>query len=125
MQISVAKPIVRLMCLGAAFLLAACGSQKTSSYLPSKNVVNVEADVAQVVAFQPEDAAIQLANRTVQPQALQYRLFWYDAQGVTQQGSEVQPWQAVLLAAEQQLTLPLAKPNEAAQFYRFYLRLAR
>lgn len=81
--------------------------------------------MAQVVAFQPEDAAMQLTNRTTQPQALQYRLFWYDAQGVTQQGSEVQPWQAVLLAAEQQLTLSLAKPSEAAQYYRFYLRHAR
>lgn len=129
MQIVESKFIGRGILLCCALLLAACGSTP-SSYLPTETVVNVEADVAQTVTLNASHAEMRLTNRSSQAQALQYQLFWYDAQGVTQlspvqQSHGSQPWKTLTLAAEQTLALPLSKPTADSHYYRFYLRNAQ
>lgn len=105
-----------------SLILTACSS-KPVSYLPSPTapIVNIEAEIAEKINVQTTPTRIQLENRTEQPLHPHYQLFWYDKNGVTQSWEE-QAWQRVVLLPKQRVELPLQKPTETSESYRFYLR---
>lgn len=107
-----------------ALLLTACGSNP-SSYLPieTKPIVNVEAQIAEVVEVKACPEKLSLTNLSEIPLAVAYKLFWYDKNGVTQTFSESeQRWQTVWLEVKQEQAIPLTKPTVESVNYRVYLR---
>lgn len=112
----------------SALLLTACGSNP-SSYLPieTKPIVNVEAQIAEVVEVKACPEKLSLTNLSEMPLAVAYKLFWYDKNGVTQtfNDDEVTAWQKTRLEPKQYQMLNLTKPTAESVNYRVYLRSER
>lgn len=108
--------------------LTACSS-KPVSYLPagSNPIVNIEAPLAEQVEVNAKPLVLELQNRTQQAQAMQYKLFWYDKNGVTQtfEESDHTPWLNVWLEPLAKMAIPLTKPTLESANYRVYLRGGR
>ena len=115
---------IRPLFLPLALLLAAC-SHNPASYLPSGNtpIVNLEANLANALQIKAEAASLQLHNSTAQPLAFSYKLFWYDALGVSQPTPD--GWQPLTLAPQAKAQLPLTPPTAESANYRVYLRANR
>lgn len=108
--------------------LTACSS-KPVSYLPegSDPIVNIEAPLAEKVDVSAKPLALELHNRTEQAQAMQYKLFWYDKNGVTQsfEENDRSPWLNIWLEPLAKMAIPLTKPTPESANYRAYLRGGR
>ncbi|QLB20918.1 hypothetical protein A6B43_04945 [Vespertiliibacter pulmonis] len=113
--------------LFSAFLTA-CSNNPTS-YLPSgtKPIVNMELPLAEQVNVTAEPFLLRVANLTAQPLNVQYKLFWYDEQGVTQtlDPSERTPWHNFWVEPRSKTEMNLAKPTPESANYRVYLRNSR
>lgn len=111
-----------------SLFLTACGSNPNSYIKPqSKPIVNVEAQVNDLVKIEAESENLTLTNQTEQHLNLLYKLYWYDKNGVTQSfnPSDKQAWQNLWFLPKQHLTVPLIKPTEESQNYRVYVRGGR
>lgn len=109
-------------------ILTACSSNP-ASYLPSgtKPIVNIELPLAEQVEVTADPFLLKVVNLTVQPLNIQYKLFWYDKQGVTQtlDPSERTPWHNFWLEPRAKIEMNLAKPTSESANYRVYLRSNR
>lgn len=105
-------------------ILTACSSIP-SSYLPeaAEPIVNIEAPAAAVVKVKASKNALCLTNQTDTAQALSYKLFWYNQQGVSQ--SENGTWQPIILSANERREIALQKPTADSETYRLYLRAVK
>ncbi|MGL5401799.1 MAG: DUF1425 domain-containing protein, partial [Plesiomonas shigelloides] len=70
---------------------------------------------------QPLRVGIQLQNRQAQPLTLEYRLYWYDAQGI-ELDNDPTPWQQVTLSAHQVWTTRVTAQEAQATAYRLHVR---
>lgn len=116
--------VVRLFFVALFSLILTACSSNPASYLPSgtQPIVNIEAQINDQIEVDAKAERLQVKNRTQSPLSLFYKLFWYDKFGVTQTLSETQPWQSILLNAEQSFELELAQPTPESTNYRIYLR---
>lgn len=114
----------RLFCLAIFSLLLTACSGNPASYLPSgkQPIVNIEAQINDLIEVDAKTERLQVKNRTQSPLSLFYKLFWYDQFGVTQTLDETQPWQSIWLNAAQSLELDLVQPTAESVNYRIYLR---
>ncbi|WP_373767648.1 DUF1425 domain-containing protein [Glaesserella sp.] len=109
----------------SCLLLVACSSSPPS-YLPSGSepIVNIEANANDLVNVSAASTALTIANKTPAPVNVDYKLFWYDKNGVTQTVNQADstPWLALSLAPKQTVSVPLVKPTAESANYRIYLR---
>lgn len=103
--------------------LTACSSIPPS-YLPQKSspIVNIEAELAENISVQAKPSRVILSAHKAQQ--LAYKLFWYNAEGVSQTTEEA-PWQQLSLQEKAQLELPLTKPTAESENYRIYLKAVK
>lgn len=115
----------KIILLAATVLLAACSS-KPASYLPSgtQPIVNIEAPLNEQLDITASSTSFNACNLSEQMLNVQYKLYWYDQQGVTQSlaPSDHTPWQHFAVAPRAQLEMPLNRPSADAVNYRLYLR---
>lgn len=109
-------------------VLTACSSNPVS-YLPTgtKPIVNIELPLAEQVEVTADPFLLKVVNLTVQPLNIQYKLFWYDKQGVTQtlDPSDRTPWYSFWLEPRAKTEVNLSKPTLDSVNYRVYLRGSR
>lgn len=109
-------------CFFAIFplVLTACSSIPPS-YLPqnSSPIINIEAALAENISVQTKSNSVILSAHKAQQ--LAYKLFWYNAEGVSQT-QEGTPWQRLSLQEKAQLELLLTKPTTESENYRIYLK---
>lgn len=102
--------------------LTACGSKPTS-YLPAKSepIVNIEAEIAEQVQVKAEKDHFTLENLANTALQVQYKLFWYDKQGVSQALGE-QRWQSQWLQPKASAHIATTPPTADSTNYRLYLK---
>ncbi|MGF1685766.1 YcfL family protein [Photobacterium japonica] len=122
----------RLIILGMVLGLAACADNTSGISIESSNqsVVIGNSHLAQRLSI--EEAAVTKVNGLLKAAvpvksnidsdlALQYRFYWYDAQGLEVSGSD-SPWRHVIIHGQDTMTLQaMARTPEATQ-YRIYIR---
>lgn len=111
-----------------SLFLTACSSNP-ASYLPTgeRPIVNVEAPLSETIEVVADPFLLKVANLTAQPLNVQYKLFWYDKEGVTQtlNPSERTPWHNFWLEPHSKTEMQLAQPTAESTHYRAYLRGSR
>ncbi|AVQ86076.1 hypothetical protein C7R88_01350 [Plesiomonas shigelloides] len=120
-------PIVGwLMCA----LLSGCASRGFTGFeVAQQPLVLADAALSEQVNVQsyregfgqPLRVGIQLQNRQAQPLTLEYRLYWYDAQGI-ELDNDPTPWQQVTLSAHQVWTTRVTAQEPQATSYRLHVR---
>lgn len=106
-------------------LLTACLSSPTS-YLPKEHspIVNIEAELADKITISAEKSTLSVKNITPMILELNYKIIWYDKNGVTQTFDEPSQssWAMLWLAPQEKKSLALLKPTSASNNYRFYIK---
>lgn len=119
----------KLALIFTALFLAACGSNPNSYIEPKKMpIVNIEAEIAELVDIDAQPEHFELNNKTDNDMGVLYKLFWYDALGVSQaypNGNESSDWQNVWLYPQEKRQIAVDKVSEESRNYRIYLRGAR
>ncbi|KLV04763.1 YcfL protein: an outer membrane lipoprotein that is part of a salvage cluster [Photobacterium aquae] len=68
-------------------------------------------------------ASVPVSSSTDSDLKLQYRFYWYDAQGLEVSGSD-SPWRQVVLHGKDRMTLQAVARQSKATQYRIYIRKA-
>lgn len=111
-------------------LLSGCAGRGFSGFeVEQQSLVLADAVLSQQVAVQshregfgpPLRVGLQLKNRLAQPLTLEYRLYWYDAQGI-ELDNDPTPWQQVTLSAHQVWTTSITAQEPQARAYRLHVR---
>lgn len=105
-------------------MLAACSSSVPNLVHTNRPILNMTAELAPFIEANVASDSVWVKNKSTQPINVNYHLFWYDAQGVTQ------VWQAeresvvgnLHLASQQKQSIELAKPTPESTNYRLYLQ---
>ncbi|WP_318480046.1 YcfL family protein [Photobacterium leiognathi] len=123
-----------LMALFLALMATACSSDPAGISIENsnQNVVIGNAVLARSLVFNNAHtskvnglmkASVVVANKVNTDLNLQYRFYWYDAQGLEVSGSDA-PWHQFVLKGNDTMMLQgVAEKSEASQ-YRIYVRKA-
>ncbi|GHA37664.1 YcfL family protein [Photobacterium aphoticum] len=124
----------RLIVLGMVLGLTACAANTSGISIESSNqsVVIGNTHLAQRLSIEKAQvsnvngllkAAVPVKSNIDSDLALQYRFYWYNAQGLEVSGSD-SPWRHVIIHGQDTMTLQaVARQPEATQ-YRIYIRKA-
>lgn len=113
------KSILTALC----FLLVACSSAPPRYLVSPTPIVNIDSTIASEIDIHAGDVSVRLQNLTHKLLQLQYRITWYNKDGVTQLENWDQPinWAHVTLAEEEQVSIHLSKPTVDSHNYRIYI----
>ncbi|MDO4626378.1 MAG: hypothetical protein Q4A81_03590 [Pasteurellaceae bacterium] len=107
----------------ASLYLAACSSSLPNLVHSNTPILNINATLSPLIKAKADTENAWVQNISSESLQVDYHLFWYDQNGVTQitaQGNEAIS-QNLLLAPQQRADIPLVKPSKLAQNYRLYL----
>lgn len=102
-------------------LVAACSAPPPNLVSTHKPILNIEADLAALIEADTTSHSVLIKNKTEQPLRLNYGVFWYDKNGVTQ--LEPQNLSTLFLAEKQRVNIEMTPPSVESVNYRLYLRL--
>lgn len=104
--------------------LSACSSSVKSPLRSNQPVINIEAVLAPSLQVSANSSQLEIKNRADELIKAAFLLTWYDKNGVTQRANwqQEEQWNVLTLAAQQQKTIQLQKPNENSVNYRVYFK---
>lgn len=104
-------------------LLASCSAQKPNLVSTQEPILNIAANLAQSIEANAGAHSAWVKNKSQQPIAFNYNLYWYDENGITQLFSTQQEkyQSALLLQPQQKAEINLTKPTAESVNYRLYL----
>jgi len=117
-----------------ALALSACSSATSGISIESsnQNVVIGNSSLASRIAIEKAlisevnglmKAGVPVSSKVNSDMKLQYRFYWYDAQGLEVEGSN-SPWRQFVLHGKDSMTLQAVARNTHATQYRIYIRQA-
>lgn len=123
-----------LMILGLVLWLTACSSTTSGISIESsnQNVVIGNTDLARRLTIEQAQvgkvngllkAGVPIVSNVDSDLSLQYRFYWYDAQGLEVNGSD-SPWRHVILHGRDSMTLQAVARSAQITQYRIYIRQA-
>lgn len=115
-------------------VLSACSSATSGISIESsnQNVVIGNTSLAHRIAIEKAlisdvnglmKAGVPVTSKTDSDMKLQYRFYWYDAQGLEVDGSD-SPWRQFVLHGKDSMTLQAVARKPEAKQYRIYIRQA-
>ncbi|WP_439239908.1 YcfL family protein [Lonepinella sp. BR2474] len=114
----------KILLICTALFLTACSSVPSLTYT-HKPILNIAAELHPLIEASVTAQSAWVKNKSAQQINVQYDVFWYDQNGVTQPVSlqQDQYRATLLLAPEQQQAIHLSKPTPESVNYRLYLQL--
>ncbi|TYG35067.1 DUF1425 domain-containing protein [Lonepinella koalarum] len=115
----------KILLVCTALFLVACGSSQPSLVHTHAPILNITAELNPLIDANATAQSAWVKNKSNQNINLQYDVFWYDKNGVTQPVSlQQEQYRANLwLAPEQKQAINLSKPTPESVNYRLYLQL--
>lgn len=112
-----------LLILTALFMLG-CTSQ-ANLVQTQQPILNISSELNSLIETELSQDKAWLTNKSKQSLTIQYDLFWYAADGVTQPFSDKQEQmsEVLILAPQQKHIIEFNKPTSNSKIYRLYLRL--
>lgn len=108
----------------ASLVLAACSSSVPNLVHTNEPILNITAALAPAIEAKASTNSAWVKNKTAQPINVNYHLFWYNAQGVTQvweqQRESIEG--NLHLQPQEQKAIELTKPTPESTNYRLYLQ---
>ncbi|MCK3658414.1 hypothetical protein A4G18_06755 [Pasteurellaceae bacterium Pebbles2] len=117
------KTLVICTALLAVLGLSACSSQPALTHT-HKPILNISAELNPLLDVSLSSTEAWLKNKSTQSLSVQYDVYWYDQNGVTQPFSDSQEAlrRTLLLTPAQKHTIQLHKPTPQSENYRLYLQ---
>lgn len=123
-----------LLVLGMVLGLAACSTTTSGISIESSNQSVVIGNPNLASRLSIEQANVSVVNGLLKAGVpvtsqidsdlnLQYRFYWYDAQGLEVSGSD-SPWRQIVLHGKDTMTLQAVARSPQATQYRIYIRKA-
>ncbi|QPB42267.1 DUF1425 domain-containing protein [Rodentibacter haemolyticus] len=108
----------------SAFVLAACSNSDPNLVHTNTPILNVAAELTTNIEAKVSSNSAWVKNKSTQPINVNYRLFWYNAQGVTQVWDQQRESLSgnLHLQPQEQKAVELAKPTPESTNYRLYLQ---
>lgn len=108
----------------SSIVLSACSVSGPNLVHTNKPILNITAELAPVVDAKVSADSAWVKNKTTQPINVNYHLFWYNAQGVTQVWSDQRESLVgnLRLQAKEGKSIELMKPTLESTNYRLYLQ---
>ena len=108
----------------ASLVLAACSSSVPNLVHTHSPILNITADLAPLIEANADSNSAWVKNKSTQPINVNYHLFWYNAQGVTQVWEQQRESISgnVSLKPQEKKALELTKPTPESTNYRLYLQ---
>ncbi|MGF1690238.1 YcfL family protein [Photobacterium kagoshimensis] len=117
-----------------ALMLSACAPRTSGISIESsnQNVVIGNSSLASKLTIEKAmitnvnglmKAAVPVTSQSENDLQLQYRIYWYDAQGLELEGSDA-PWRQFVIHGKDSMTLQAVATNANAKQYRIYIRRA-
>ncbi|MBF0750663.1 MULTISPECIES: YcfL family protein [Pasteurellaceae] len=105
-------------------MLAACSSPVPNLVHTNRPILNITADLSPLVEVKTDFNSAWVKNKSIQPINVNYHLFWYNEQGVTQVWEQQRESMMgnLYLQAQEQKSIELAKPTPESTNYRLYLQ---
>lgn len=112
-----------LIC-AAAFVLAACSSSPQNLAYSTDPILNIDANLAPYIESRVSTNSAWVKNNSTQWLDVNYHLYWYDAQGITQvwQGEKESFSAKLHLQPQEKRVIELRKPTPESVNYRLYLQ---
>lgn len=114
----------RSLIIFASLVLAACSSSIPNLNHTNRPILNIAAELAPSIEAKVDSTSAWVKNKSTQPRHVNYHLFWYNEQGVTQvwaQQKESIEGRLYLPPQEKQF-IELTKPTPESTNYRLYLQ---
>ncbi|OOF59693.1 YcfL family protein [Rodentibacter myodis] len=108
----------------AALVLAACSASNPNLVHTDTPILNITAELAPRIEAKAGSNSAWVKNKSTQPLNVNYHLFWYDAQGVTQVWEQQRESVSgnFRLQPQEQKAIELIKPTPESTNYRLYLQ---
>lgn len=108
----------------AGFILSACSVSGPNLVHTNTPILNITAELAPTVEAKVSAASAWVKNKSTQPINVNYHLFWYNAQGVTQVWTDQRESLAgnFRLQPQERKSIELMKPTLESTNYRLYLQ---
>ncbi|BFU59422.1 MULTISPECIES: DUF1425 domain-containing protein [Rodentibacter] len=108
----------------SAFVLTACSNSGSNLVHTNTPILNVAAELAANVEAKVSSNSAWVKNKRTQPIKVNYHLFWYNNQGVTQVWEQQRESLSgnLRLQPQEQKAIELAKPTPESTNYRLYLQ---
>lgn len=106
-----------------SLVLAGCSSAPNLVHTNSP-ILNITAELAPSIEANASASSAWVKNKSTQPINVNYHLFWYNAQGVTQVWSQQRESISgnLRLQPQEQQSIELSKPTPESTNYRLYLQ---
>ncbi|AOF52484.1 hypothetical protein BKG91_01900 [Rodentibacter caecimuris] len=114
----------KLLIIFAGLVLSACSVSGPNLVHTNTPILNITAELASVVEANVSADSAWVKNKTSQPVNVNYHLFWYNAQGVTQVWADQRESVVGNLRLQPQArqSVELIKPTLESTNYRLYLQ---
>lgn len=114
----------KYLILSTSFVLAACSSSVPNLVHTESPILNITENLAIKVEAKVNPDSAWVKNKSEQPINVNYHLFWYNAEGVTQVWQQQQESVSgnLHLQPQEQKAIELAKPTPESTNYRLYLQ---
>ncbi|MCQ9121512.1 hypothetical protein BKG95_03205 [Rodentibacter pneumotropicus] len=108
----------------ASLVLSACSVSGPNLVHTNNPILNITAELAPVVEAKVSANSAWVKNKSTQPINVNYHLFWYNAQGVTQVWTDQRESLVgnLRLQAQERKAIELMKPTLESTNYRLYLQ---
>ncbi|OOF63112.1 DUF1425 domain-containing protein [Rodentibacter pneumotropicus] len=108
----------------ASLVLSACSVSGPNLVHTNNPILNITAELAPVVEAKVSADSAWVKNKSSQPINVNYHLFWYNAQGVTQVWTDQRESLVgnLRLQAQERKAIELMKPTLESTNYRLYLQ---
>ncbi|OOF55660.1 hypothetical protein BKK56_05435 [Rodentibacter genomosp. 2] len=108
----------------ASIVLSACSVSGPNLVHTNTPILNITAELASIVEAKVSADSAWVKNKSNQPVNVNYHLFWYNAQGVTQVGADQRESfvGSLRLQAQEDKSIELMKPSLESTNYRLYLQ---
>ncbi|OOF41108.1 hypothetical protein BKK47_02220 [Rodentibacter mrazii] len=108
----------------SSIVLSACSVSGPNLVHTNNPILNITAELAPVVEVKVSADSAWVKNKSAQPINVNYHLFWYNAQGITQVWTDQR--ESVVgklrLQAQESKAIELMKPTSESTNYRLYLQ---
>lgn len=106
--------------LGILFLLTGCGtSQPVNALKKTQPILNIDYAYSTQLDVSVSEQQAWIENKTQSPLNVQYHLYWYDSNGVSQ--PEFTKTAILTLKTQERKNLNVTKPSEHSANYRLYI----
>lgn len=114
----------RTLILAVGLMLTACSGTAPNLVHSDSPILNIAENLATSVEAKADRNSAWIKNKSAQPLKVNYHLFWYNAQGVTQvrEAQRESLSGNLYLQPQEQKAVELIKPTSESTNYRLYLQ---